>query len=240
MQLDEDRAATFRSACMRLSYLALDRPEMQFTAKECARGMSNPTERHWQLLKRATRFLVTAPRIIWSWKRQRWPSKVTGFSDTDWAGCPVTRRSTSCMIFKLGSHTVLTASTTQVPIALSSGEAEFYGTVKTASRLIGVGGLLTDFGFAVNLELLTDSSAAQGVLARRGTGKIRHLETQTLWIQKAVQDKVIVAGRVPGNLNPADLGTKFLAEANILRLLHGIGLRIEVSRDKRALRAMAA
>ena len=239
MQLDEDRAATFRSACMRLSYLALDRPEMQFTAKECARGMSNPTERHWQLLKRATRFLVTAPRIIWSWKRQRWPSKVTGFSDTDWAGCPVTRRSTSCMIFKLGSHTVLTASTTQVPIALSSGEAEFYGTVKTASRLIGVGGLLTDFGFAVNLELLTDSSAAQGVLARRGTGKIRHLETQTLWIQKAVQDKVIAAGRVPGNLNPADLGTKFLAEANILRLLHGIGLRIEVSRDKRALRAMA-
>ena len=46
MQLDEDRAASFRSACMRLSYLALDRPEMQFTAKECARGMSNPTERH--------------------------------------------------------------------------------------------------------------------------------------------------------------------------------------------------
>ena len=135
---------------------------------------------------------------------------------------------------------MLTASTTQVPIALSSGEAEFYGTVKTASRLIGVGGLLADFGFVVNLELLTDSSAAQGVLARRGTGKIRHLETQTLWIQKAVQDKVIIAGRVPGNLNPADLGTKFLAEANILRLLHGIGLRIEVSRDKRALRAMVA
>ena len=87
---------------------------------------------------------------------------------------------------------------------------------------------------------MTDSSAAQGVLARRGTGKIRHLETQTLRIQKAVQDRVIVAGRVPGNLNPADLGTKFLAEANTLRLLHGIGLRIEVSRDKRALRAMAA
>ena len=144
------------------------------------------------------------------------------------------------MLFKFGSHTVLTASTTQVPLALSSGEAEFYGAAKTASRLIGVVGSLADFGFVVNLELLTDSSAAQGVLARRGTGKICHLGTQMHGIQKAVQDKVIVAGRVPGNLNPADLGTKFLVEANILWLLHGIGLRIEVSRDKRALRAMVA
>ena len=94
---------------------------------------------------------------------------------------------------------------------------------------------MADFGFVVNLEPLADSSPAQGVLAPRGTGKICHLGTQMLGIQKAVQDKVIVAGRVPGNLNPADLGTKFLAEANILRLL-----RIEVSRDKRALRAMVA
>ena len=142
MQLDRERAATLRSACMRLSYPALDRQEVQFIAKEEARGMSNPAERHWQSLKRATRDLVTAPRT-WSWKWQRWPLKVIGFSDMDWVGCSVARRSMGCKIFKLGLRTLLTSSTTQTWIALSSGEAEFYGTVKTVSRLMSVGDLLT-------------------------------------------------------------------------------------------------
>jgi hypothetical protein len=44
---------------------------------------------------------------------------------------------------------ILTTSTTQVPISLSSGEAEFYGTVKTASRLLGLVALVVDFGFTV-------------------------------------------------------------------------------------------
>eukprot|EP00973_Karenia_brevis_P093993 12420230-Karenia_brevis.AAC.1 len=36
----------YRSACMRNGYLALDRPDCQFSSKECARGMATPTTRH--------------------------------------------------------------------------------------------------------------------------------------------------------------------------------------------------
>ena len=76
--LNEAEATVYRSACMRLSYLVMDRPEMQFAAKECARGMANPTVRHSQMLKRAGRFLLTAPRCIWTWKRQRQQTHVVG------------------------------------------------------------------------------------------------------------------------------------------------------------------
>ncbi|CAK0861852.1 unnamed protein product, partial [Prorocentrum cordatum] len=68
-ELNEHEAAEHRSACMRLGYLALVRPEVQFTAKECARGMQKPTERRLCLLKRAGRFLTGAPRAIWKWGR---------------------------------------------------------------------------------------------------------------------------------------------------------------------------
>ncbi|CAK0896231.1 unnamed protein product [Prorocentrum cordatum] len=73
-ELNEHEAAEYRSACMRLGYLALDRPEVQFTAKECARGMQKATERRLRLLKRVGRFLIGAPRAIWRWGRQRAPT----------------------------------------------------------------------------------------------------------------------------------------------------------------------
>jgi len=69
-EVPEEEATVYRSACMRLGYMALDRPELQFTAKECARGMSTPSERRLALLKRAARFTRGAPRVIWRWKRQ--------------------------------------------------------------------------------------------------------------------------------------------------------------------------
>ena len=138
---------------------------------------------------------------------------------------------------RVGQHTVLTASSTQVPIALSSAEAEFYGNVKTASRLIGIGGLARDLGFEFELEQLTGSSAAQGILARRGTGKIKHLETHTLWLQRAVAAKQLSIGRVPGVSNGADIGTKFLPEGTIAKLLAILNLEFRLQRDTLALKA---
>ena len=41
--LDEKRRVEFRSNCMRCLYLVLDRPDIQFTAKEISRSMASPT-----------------------------------------------------------------------------------------------------------------------------------------------------------------------------------------------------
>ena len=117
----------------------------------------------------------------------------------------------------------MTASSTQVPIATSSGEAEFYEAAKTASRLIGVGRLLADMGYECLLRLMVDSSSAKGILARRGTGKIKHLEVQTFWVQKATQDGTICVGKVPGTQNPADLGTKYLGQSDMIKCLNLMG-----------------
>ena len=166
------------------------------------------------------------------------PSHLDLYSDTDWAGCPITRRSSSGIALKFGTHLWLFASTTQVPIALSSGEAEFYGAVKGASRLLGAAALARDLGLELQCRLFGDSSAARGVLARRGCGKIRHIETQTLWVQKATQDKKLWIGVVLGTKNPADLGTKHLEAATIARLCASLNLKVETGIADGSLRAM--
>ena len=58
------------------------------------------------------------------------------------------------------------------------------------------------------LRVWTDSSAAIGICSRQGLGKLRHLDTHTLWIQQAVRTKRVDLRKVDGECNPADILTK--------------------------------
>ncbi|CAK0903034.1 unnamed protein product, partial [Prorocentrum cordatum] len=218
-ELNEHEAAECRSACMRLGYLALDRPEVQFAAKECARGMQNPKERHFRLLKRAGRLLIRGRRAIWGWGRQRTPAVLDIYSDTDWAGCPITRRSASSVVVEHGQHLIVAASTTRISMSMSSGEAEFDGCMRAAGRAIGMQSLCQGLGREAGLRIWSDSAAALGIMQRRGCGKVRRLETPTLWVQKALKDGRFQLAKVSGKANLADLGAKILHQAAMLRAL---------------------
>lgn len=99
-------------------------------------------------------------------------------------------------------------SSTQASIALSSGEAEFAGVLRGAGQGLGFQSLLKDLGIEVPLRVWTDSSAAIGICSRQGLGKLRHLDTHTLWIQQAVRTGRVDLRKVLGEENPADLLTK--------------------------------
>ena len=206
-ELPLDRHTAFRGAAARANYLAADRLDIQFAAKEICRWMSKPTKAAWEALKRLCRYLVGLPRMVFHYK---WQSieHADVYTDTDWAGCPRTRKSTSGGCVILGTHAVKSWSSTQASVALSSGEAEFNGVVRGAGVGLGYQSLLRDLGVNVGLRVWTDSSAAIGICTRQGLGKLRHLDTHTLWIQQAVRSKRVDLRKVAGEVNPADLFTK--------------------------------
>ncbi len=55
-----------------------------------------------------------------------------------------------------------------------------------------------DLGINLPIRLWTDSSAAVGICQRQGLGKLRHLETHTLWVQHAVRSQRIELRKIPG------------------------------------------
>ena len=59
---------------------------------------------------------------------------VVTYADSDWAGCKLTRKSTSGIVVQLLGTTVLFASRTQESVARSSGEAELYAVGSTVSE----------------------------------------------------------------------------------------------------------
>ena len=111
----------------------------------------------------------------------------------------------------LGQHTLNTLASTQPSVTLSSGEAEFYGVVRAAGAALGQQSLMKDLGKEAMARVWTDSSAAMGISARSGLGKLRHLETHTLWVQEKVRNKAFQLYKVRGEVNPADLFTKHLS-----------------------------
>ena len=65
-----------------------------------------------------------------------------------------------------------------------------------------------DLGIKLDLEILTDATAAIGICRRRGLGKIRHLHVSDLWVQDRLKKGDIKLTKVLGSENPADLLTK--------------------------------
>ena len=232
-ELKDGAVLQFRSGCMRVAFLAMDRPEIQYMGKECARVMNKPSAYGLECLKHIIRFLIGESRLVWHFYEQHMYSMIDAYSDTNWAGCPVTRKSTSCSIMMLGKHCIGVNTSTQSVIGLSSTEAEFYGGVKTACRALGVRGLMGDLGVSeMTVRLSFDSSGAKGIAAKRGAGEVRHIELRTLWLQNAVERKLVILRKVPGKVNPADIGTKILTAAEVISCLALMGMKFMIGSAK--------
>ena len=113
----------------------------------------------------------------------------------------------------LGQHLLGAWSSTQGVVALSSAEAEYYAMLKAASLGSGMQAMCDDIGIHMRLVIHTDSSAAKGISARRGLGKVRHMAVAYLWLQEKLSKKELEVRKVAGSENPADLMTKYLTEA---------------------------
>ena len=82
----------------------------------------------------------------------------------------------------IGGHYIKSRISTQKTIALSSGEAEPTAVVKSSSELIGITQLAHDWGINLVADIYVDSTAALGVVARKGAGKLRHVRVGQLWV----------------------------------------------------------
>lgn len=117
--------------------MSLDRPDLGFASKVCAKGMAKPTFGDVVRLKRVLRYLKGTPRMFICYKRRDPPEVVTSFGDSDWAGCWVTRKSTSGGALFLGDHIIHHVSNSQSNIALSDAEAELNAGVRADLCVFG-------------------------------------------------------------------------------------------------------
>ena len=101
--LTGDEVGLFRSYAARANYLAMDRPDLAYPAKELCRRMKEPTKNDLVALRRIAQYLADSPRLVYTFVWQA-PADLRVFTDTDLAGCRASRRSTSGGCIMRGSH----------------------------------------------------------------------------------------------------------------------------------------
>ena len=136
------------------------------------------------------------PRTILEYPWQCREREMEGFSDSDWAGCKRTGKSTSGGVIKIGEHFIKGWSKTQASVTLSSAEAELVAMCKLAAEMIGLGSVAADLGKDMKIIMYADSSAAIAIAKRRGAGKLRHINIGLLWIQDKTESEEVVIKKV--------------------------------------------
>ena len=201
-----EQTTLYRSLAMRAQFLAQDRADLSEAVKSLTRKMKAPNESDMKDLKRLGRYLVG--RVVNVYHPQRPTNVIKVHADSDHAGCVLTRRSTTGYTISIGTHCVKHGSNLQSTIALSSGEREFYALTRGAALGLNLKSLMADWGQKYDLIVLSDSSAARGTAARRGLGKLRHVQTRYLWVQERVTNNDLTVKCVNTKQNLADLCAK--------------------------------
>jgi hypothetical protein len=143
-----------------LLYLTASRPDIMFSVCMCARFQSNPKKSHLHAVKRILRYLKHTPSVgLWYPKGATFD--LIGYSDSNYAGCKIDRKSISGGCHLIGRSLVSWASKKQNSVALSTAEAEYISAGACCTQILYMKQTLLDYGVVLEkVPLLCDNESA--------------------------------------------------------------------------------
>ena len=112
--------------------------------------------------------------------------------------------------------------------------------VKCTAEMLGIKSLMKDWGRDKSGILYADSTAALGIAKRKGAGKLRHININTLWVQEVQDREGVTYRKVLGTENPADLMTKYLSRDVITGHMTKLGQEVREGRADKGLEMQGA
>ncbi|GJR71363.1 ribonuclease H-like domain-containing protein [Tanacetum coccineum] len=133
----------YRSLAGALQYLTFTRPDISYAVQQICLYMHDPRDPHFTALKRILRYVRgTIDHGLQLYVLST--SQLTAYTDADWAGCPVTRRSTSGYCVFLGDNLLSWSAKRQVTLSRSSAEAEYRGVANVVAETAWIRNLLLE------------------------------------------------------------------------------------------------
>jgi hypothetical protein len=220
-----DSPSYYQKLVGKLIYLTITRPDISFAISLVSQHMHAPTVYHLSLVKRILRYLKgIIGRGIMMIKNGH--INIMGYTDSDWAGNTLDRRSTTGYCVFVGGNLVSWKSKKHHVVARSSAEAEYRAMATAACEFIWLKSLLDDLGCPciTPMTLFCDNQAAMHIAANPVFHeRTKHIEVDCHYIRQQVQSKLINTHYVRTNDQLADVFTKVLSSAQFHRLLSKLG-----------------
>jgi len=215
----------YRSMIGSLLYLTATRPDIHFAVCLCARFKASPRTSHRQAVKRIMRYLRFTPEFGLGYSASLTLS-LCGYSDVDFAGCRLDRKSTSGTCQFLGSSLVSWSSRKQSNVAQSTTEAEYVAAASCCSQLLWMIATLRDFGLSFShVPLLCDSTSAISVAKNPVLhSKTKHIDVRYHFLRDHSEKGDIELRHVDTSQQLADILTKPLDQTTFARLRGELGV----------------
>ena len=228
--LPKNQQQWYHSMVGSLNYLAtVSRLDVALATGIVGRFCANPSQEHIDAVQQIYAYLKGTPTIGPVYAKGDW--KFEGFVDSDWGGCPETRRSMTGFVFKLANGPISWVARRQKTVALSTCKAEYVAGAEAAKEAVWLKHLTNELDTGVQLSevpLHIDNNAAMK-LAKNPEfhGRTKHIELRHHFLRERVLNGDLSVIRVDTKDNVADILTKPLPRVTFKYLREKVGLMIK-------------
>ncbi|XP_070003247.1 secreted RxLR effector protein 161-like [Nicotiana sylvestris] len=169
---------------------------------------SNPRINHWKAAKKVLRYLKGTKDYMLMYRRSK-HLEVVGYSNSDFAGCIDTRKSTFGYLFQLAEGAISYKSAKQSVIATSTMEAEFMACFEAKIHALWLRNFISGLGVIDTitklLKIYCDNSVAVFFSKNDKYSKgAKHMELKYFTVKEKVQKQRVSLEHIRTDLMIAD------------------------------------
>jgi hypothetical protein len=208
------------------------RPDLAFSVYNCARYMSNPSKQHYNAVNRIFKYLNYSLNKGLESSNKINPNLI-GFTDADWGGDLVTRKSTTGYLFLFNNTPISWASKLQKTTALSSCEAEYMAIKEAIKEYIYLINIFKQLQINELLNkknyefyLFTDNKPAIDLANNpEHHSKTKHIDIQYHFVREKIQEGSIKLDYINTKNQLADILTKSLNNSSFQELFSKLNIK---------------
>ncbi|GJU17931.1 putative ribonuclease H-like domain-containing protein [Tanacetum coccineum] len=215
----------YRSMIGSLMYLTASRPDIMFAVCACARFQVTPKASHLNAVKRIFRYLKHQPKLG-LWYPRDSPFELEAFSDSDYGGASLDRKSTTGGCQFLGRRLISWQCKKQTIMANSTTEAEYVAAANCCGQVLWIQNQMMDYGFNfMNTKIHIDNESTISVIKNPvAHSRTKHIEIRFHFIRDCYEKRLIEVIKIHTDSNVADLLTKGFDVTRFNFLVVSIGL----------------
>nr|KAJ0205508.1 hypothetical protein LSAT_V11C500231720 [Lactuca sativa] len=215
----------YRGMIGSLLYLTASRPDIMFGTILYARFQANPKESHLMAVKRIFRYLQGTQNLA-LWYPRDSAFELYGYTDSDYDGCNLDKKSTSGGCHFLGNRLISWSSKKQTSVAISTAEAEYVAAGRCCAQLLWIQNQLLDYGFKFSKTPIycDNTSAIQITQNHVQHSKTKHIEIRHHFIRDNVEKVKVVLEHVKTSEQLADIFTKALDSQSTAYIIGELGM----------------
>ncbi|GKA95541.1 putative ribonuclease H-like domain-containing protein [Tanacetum coccineum] len=211
----------YRSMIGSLMYLTSSRPDIMFAVCACARFQVTPKVSHSHAVKRIFRYLKGQPKLG-LWYPRNSPFDLVAYSDSDYAGASLDRKSTIGGCQFLGCRLISWQCKKQTVVATSSTKAEYVAAASCYGQVLWIQNQMLDYGYNFMHTMINIDNNSTICIVKNPVShtKTKHIEIRYHFIRDCYDKKLIQVVKIHTDHNFADLLTKALDVGRISTARH--------------------